>query len=115
MVLVRGAETPSEFVDPLHDYLVQAFGLNLDRVAPQAEAETGNQIESSDKLEAMAAAQTERETAFHVAEAALKRMTAQRKRAGIGSMVALAVGLIWGVAIIVPDIIEKLAPQMEQD
>src|SRR5262249_35278029 len=54
MVLVRGAETPREFVDPVHDYLVQAFGLNLDRVAAHAEAETANQIESSGKLETMA-------------------------------------------------------------
>src|SRR5262249_26386880 len=39
-VLVKGAQTPSEFVEPIRDYLVQTFGLDLDRVAAGAEAET---------------------------------------------------------------------------
>ena len=38
MVLVRGADTPSKFVEPIREYLVQTFGLNLDKVAVKAES-----------------------------------------------------------------------------
>jgi hypothetical protein len=40
MVLVRGAEAPHGFVDPIRAYLMQTFCLNLDRVAAGGEAKT---------------------------------------------------------------------------
>jgi hypothetical protein len=39
-VLVKGAQKPTEFVEPIRDYLVQTFGLDLDG-APAAAGESG--------------------------------------------------------------------------
>jgi hypothetical protein len=50
VVLAKGAEKASNFVEPIRDYLVQTFGLTLDGVAAKAEADTANHVENSSKV-----------------------------------------------------------------
>ena len=60
-------------------------------------------------------AQTERETAFHVAEAALQRQKAQRERARKGSIAALVGGTIFGVLIIIGQLLPKMDIDTNKD
>src|SRR5262249_9966945 len=49
-VLVKGAETPQEFVEPIRKYLARNFGLDLRGTAAGCEGETPKQVGNSSEI-----------------------------------------------------------------